>query len=260
MDKTFNVVTYEIKQDSAWITLSRPKAFNAFLPEMNQEIIRAIKTAEKDPSVRSIVFTGEGKAFCAGQDIKTINENTDYEKLLTQNYHPMVTTIKNSAKPTIAVVNGVAAGAGMGLAIAADYRVAHEKSSFVSAFLGIALVPDSGLLYSLPRMVGYAKALDILTLDRTITGEEAYKLGIVNELFSLDNFDEEVAVFVDKISKLPTKAFSLVKKYMLDSMNEPFENLLEKEAYAQKIASISNDHQEGLQAFMEKRKPNFTSE
>lgn len=257
-ENTFKTIRYEIKDAVAWIVLNRPDAFNSFTPQMNQEITKALQTANRDQDVRCIAFTGEGRAFCAGQDIKTVDENTDYAELLRNNYHPMVNMLKKVTKPTIAVVNGVAAGAGMSLALATDFRVVHPKSSFVSAFMGIALIPDSGMIYTLPRLVGYAKALEIVTLDKQISGEEAVELGLANELFDLDSWDEDVADYVQQFAQLPTKTYSLVKRYMLDSMNESFEDLLEKEAPAQQIASLTEDHQEGLKAFIEKRSPAFT--
>lgn len=257
-EKSFETIRFEIKDQVAWVIMNRPDAFNSFTPEMNQEIIRALQYADQNKDVRCIAITGEGKAFCAGQDIITIDEDTDYAKLLRNGYHPMVKTIKNLTKPTVSVVNGVAAGAGMSLALATDYRVVHEKSSFISAFMGIALIPDSGMLYTLPRLVGYAKALEIVTLDKPISGERAVELGLAHKFFEMDTWDEQVKAFVQEISQLPTKTFSLIKRYMLDSMNEPFEDLLEKEASAQQTASLTEDHQEGLKAFTEKRDPVFT--
>lgn len=256
----FTTICYEIKDSVAWIVLNRPEAFNSFTPDMNREITKAVQTADRDDNVRCIAFTGEGRAFCAGQDIKTVNEDTDYAALLRDYYHPMARAIKKVSKPTVAVINGVAAGAGMSLALAADFRVVHEKSSFVSAFMGIALIPDSGFIYTLPRLVGYAKALEIATLDKPISGEQAVELGLANELFEFDNWDESVEKYVEKIAGLPTKAYSLIKRYMIDGMNESFEDMLEKEAPAQRIASLTEDHQEGLKAFIEKRKPQFTGQ
>lgn len=255
---TFTTIRYEVKESVAWIILNRPDAFNSFTPDMNKEITKAVQTADRDDNVRCIAFTGEGRAFCAGQDIKTVNEDTDYAALLRDSYHPMVKAIKKVSKPTVGVINGVAAGAGMSLALAADYRVVNPKSSFVSAFMSIALIPDSGFIYTLPRLVGYAKALEIATLDKPISGKEAVEIGLANELFELDNWDEEVEKYVQRIASLPTKTYSLIKRYMIDGMNESFEDLLEKEAPAQRIASLTEDHQEGLQAFIEKRKPSFT--
>src|SRR5699024_1885644 len=188
----------------------------------------------------------------------TVDENTDYSALLREYYHPMVEALEKVTKPTVAAINGVAAGAGMSLALATDFRIVHEKSSFVSAFMGIGLIPDSGFIFNLPRMVGYAKAMEIAALDRQISGEEAKELGLATEFVELDEWDEAVEKFVNRLANLPTKAFSLIKRYMMESMHQPLERLLEQEAQAQQTAALTEDHQEGLKAFIEKRKPVFT--
>lgn len=240
------------------IVLNRPEAYNALTPEMNREMTTAFKQAEKDEDVRCIVLTGEGKAFSAGQDIKSVEPNMDFGDFLQKNYHPLVKTIQSVTKPTVAAVNGVAAGAGMSLALATDYRIVKAESRFVSAFLGIALVPDAGFMYILPRLVGYAKALEIITIGAPINGEEAVQLGLASEMIDVDEWDKGVERFANKLAALPPKAFSLVKRYMLDSMHTPFERFLEQEAEAQRIAGLTEDHQEGIQAFLEKRTPKFT--
>lgn len=254
----FTTIRYEEKNSVAWITLNRPDAFNSFTPEMNKEITRALRQVNRNDNVRCVVFTGEGRAFCAGQDIKTVDEDTDYSALLREGYHPMVKAIKALEKPTIAAVNGVAAGAGMSLVLATDFRIVKTGASFVSAFMGIGLIPDSGFLYTLPRLVGYAKALEIATLDKPISAEQAIELGLATQLIDSDNWDDELETFVERLAKLPTKAYGLIKRYMLDSMNESFKALLDKEAPAQQTAALTDDHQEGLKAFIEKRKPVFS--
>src|SRR5699024_484053 len=133
MTNGFTEIKYEVKNNAAWITLNRPDAFNSFTPTMIQEVTKAFKQANRDEAVRAVVITGEGRAFCAGQDIKTVDENTDYSALLREYYHPMVEALEKVTKPTVAAINGVAAGAGMSLALATDFRIVHEKSSFVSA-------------------------------------------------------------------------------------------------------------------------------
>jgi len=258
MTNGFTEIKYEVKNNAAWITLNRPDAFNSFTPTMIQEVTKAFKQANRDEAVRAVVITGEGRAFCAGQDIKTVDENTDYSALLREYYHPMVEALEKVTKPTVAAINGVAAGAGMSLALATDFRIVHEKSSFVSAFMGIGLIPDSGFIFNLPRMVGYAKAMEIAALDRQISGEEAKELGLATEFVELDEWDEAVEKFVNRLANLPTKAFSLIKRYMMESMHQPLERLLEQEAQAQQTAALTEDHQEGLKAFIEKRKPVFT--
>ncbi len=253
----FETILYEKKAGVARITLNRPTAYNAFTEQMNREIGKALKTATKDEEVKCIVLTGSGKAFCSGQDLAGVDETTNHADFLRERYHPMLKTIKETPKPVIAAINGTAAGAGMSLAFACDFRIMHSHAKLVSAFMNIGLVPDSGFLYILPRLVGYAKALEIATLGKPIKAEEAKELGLVTEIVSEEEWDVAVDKFAEGIANLPTKAFSLIKRYMLDSMHEDYETFLEKEAYAQRIAGLTQDHQEGMQAFVEKRKPNF---
>lgn len=258
MNHDFQTIKYEKDENAVGkIVLNRPSSFNAFTQIMNQEIIRALKMAGKDENVRSIVITGAGKAFCSGQDLGEVDDNTDFGEFLRNRYHPMVRAIKQTPKPSIAAVNGTAAGAGMSLALAADFRLVKPESKFVSAFMNIGLIPDSGFLYYLPRLIGYAKAFEIATLGKPISGEEAFELGLATEIIDQAEWDEKVHAFAEKIALMPTKSVSLVKRYMIDGMNMTFEEMLEKEAQAQSIAGNSNDHKEGLQSFKEKRKTQF---
>jgi 2-(1,2-epoxy-1,2-dihydrophenyl)acetyl-CoA isomerase len=253
----YETIVYEKRENIATILLNRPSSYNAFTKRMNQEITNALKVATKDEDIRCIVLTGSGKAFCSGQDLTEVDEDTNHATFLRERYHPMLQTIKQTPKPIIAAINGIAAGAGMGLALAADFRLMKENAKFVSAFLNVGLVPDSGFLYMLPRLIGYAKALEIVALGKPIVAEEASELGLVTEVYGEEEFTEQVANFASRLAALPTKAFSLVKRYMLDSMHTDYETYLEQEAFAQRIAGISKDHLEGIQAFAEKRSPNF---
>ncbi|WP_106496358.1 enoyl-CoA hydratase/isomerase family protein [Lentibacillus sp. Marseille-P4043] len=256
--RDFQTIMYQQEDGIATIMLNRPSAFNAFTAEMNKEIIQALKVASKDDDVRCIVFTGNGKAFCVGEDLGGVDEHTNHATFLRERYHPMMKAIKNVPKPIVAAVNGTAAGAGMSLALAADFRLVQPRTKFVSAFMNIGLLPDSGFMYVLPRLIGYAKALEIAVLGKPISGEEAVKLGLATEMIDVDDWEEKVHTFATTMAGLPTKAFSLIKRYMMDGMHLPFDEALEQEAQAQRIAGMSDDHQEGLQAFKEKRSPNFT--
>ncbi|WP_010097791.1 enoyl-CoA hydratase-related protein [Ornithinibacillus scapharcae] len=253
----YETILYKEHDHIATIVLNRPSAYNAFTEQMNKEIIKALKQATKDEAVRCIVITGEGKAFCSGQDLAGVDENTNHAAFLRERYHPMLKAVKDTPKPIIAAINGTAAGAGMGLALASDFRLIKESAKLVSAFMNIGLIPDSGFLYLLPRIVGYAKAMEITVLGSPISAQEAQELGLVTKVISEDSWDNQVTEFAAQIASLPTKAFSLIKRYMLDSMHSEFDTFLEREAFAQRIAGMSADHQEGLKAFMEKRKPNF---
>ncbi|MDQ0351405.1 2-(1,2-epoxy-1,2-dihydrophenyl)acetyl-CoA isomerase [Alkalibacillus filiformis] len=257
MGKEFQTIKYEEYSGVATITLNRPSAYNAFTEGMNYEVTRALKQATKNDDVRCIVFTGEGKAFCAGQDLQGVDENTNHATFLRKRYHPMLKAIKETPKPVVAAVNGTAAGAGMSLALACDFRLVQPQAKFVSAFINIGLIPDSGFIYNLPRIVGYAKAMEISVLGKPITGEEAYGLGLATEVVPQDEWDKQVEAFTQKLASMPTKAVALVKRYMMDGMHSDYQDVLESEAQAQRIAGLSNDHQEGIQAFKEKREPNF---
>lgn len=253
----YETIKYSENQGVATITLNRPKAYNAITEVMNKEITKALKVANKNDDIRCIVLTGEGKAFCSGQDLQDVDDDTNHAEFLRSRYHPMMQAIKKTPKPIVAAVNGTAAGAGMSLALAADFRLVQPNAKFVSAFVGIGLVPDSGFLYMLPRLIGYAKAMEVTVLGKPLTGDEAYHLGLATELIDHDEWDEKVDAFSQQLASLPTKSIELVKRYMIDSMNESFEEFLDKEAFAQRVAGLSQDHQEGVNAFKEKRKPSF---
>jgi 2-(1,2-epoxy-1,2-dihydrophenyl)acetyl-CoA isomerase len=257
-DLTYETILYEKEEKIATVVLNRPDAYNAFTDKMNREIVKVLKVATKDEDIKCIVITGAGKAFCSGQDLAGVDENTNHASFLRERYHPMLRALKETPKPVIAAINGTAAGAGMGLAFACDFRLMKSNAKLVSAFMNIGLVPDSGFLYMLPRLVGYAKALEIAALGKPIVAVEAEELGLVTEVIADGEWDIEVAGFAERIASLPTKSFSLIKRYMLDSMHTEYETFLEQEAFAQRIAGLSEDHQEGLKAFVEKRKPEFT--
>ncbi|RPF53900.1 enoyl-CoA hydratase/isomerase family protein [Aquisalibacillus elongatus] len=257
MGQDFQTIVYDVNQGVATIKLNRPWAYNAFTKEMNREITKALKLSSKNEDVRCIVITGEGKAFCSGQDLQDVDEKTNHADFLRSRYHPMLKTLKEIDLPVVAAVNGTAAGAGLSLALACDFRLVKSGTKFMSAFMGVGLVPDSGMMYVLPRIVGYAKSMEIVTLNKPITSDEAHKLGLVTELIEPDEWGEKTSAFAKQLANLPTKAFSLVKRYMMDSMHESYEEFLDKEAQAQRIAGQSEDHQEGLQSFKDKRKPHF---
>jgi 2-(1,2-epoxy-1,2-dihydrophenyl)acetyl-CoA isomerase len=253
----FRTILYEQQKNVAWITLNRPDKLNAFTEEMNKEVRKALTIAEKDPSVRCIVITGAGRAFCSGQDLSDVNESTDHAEFLRERYNPMIEKIAKIEKPIVAAVNGVAAGAGMSLALACDFRLASEKASFIEAFIHIGLIPDSGSLYYLPRLVGHAKALELAVLGEKVSAEQAFELGLVTKVIPQDNWNSEVTDFAERLANLPTKAVGLIKRYLNESSTSTLKDMLEKEAYGQRTAGLTEDHKEGVRAFLEKRKPSF---
>lgn len=251
----FETILYEVKNHVAWVTLNRPDKLNALTDQMNHELTQAFKKCQKDDEVRTVVITGAGRAFCSGADLAGVHEGMDHGELLRKRYNPMINALANLEKPVIAAVNGVAAGAGMSLALACDFRIASEKASFIAAFIHVGLVPDSGMLYYLPRIVGYAKALEWSVLGEKISVDEAKAEDLINRVSPLDSFENDVQDFADRLAAMPTKAIGLMKRYMQKSYETTLEGMLENEALAQRTAGLTKDHREGVSAFLEKRKP-----
>lgn len=253
----FETIKYEIKNGVAWLTLNRPDKLNAFTEQMNDEIMKALKDVAKNAEIRCLVITGEGRAFCSGEDLGSLGEEANHGEILRKRYNPMVGLLASIEKPVIAAINGVAAGAGVSLALACDFRLVSEKASLVEAFIHIGLIPDSGNLYYLPRLVGQAKALELAILGEKISAEEAKSLGLVTKVITVEHWHEEVTAFAEKLAKMPTKAIGLIKRYINDSWNCTLTEMLEKEAFGQRTAGLTADHREGVAAFLEKRKPEF---
>ncbi len=253
----FETIEYEVKDHVSWVRLNRPDKLNAFTFKMNQEVTEAIEKATNDQDVRCIVVTGNGRAFCSGQDLNGVEEGLDHGEMLRTAYNPMIKQIVSSRKPIVAAVNGVAAGAGMSLALACDFRLAHERASFIEAFVHVGLVPDSGSTYFLPRLIGHAKALELAMLGEKVSAPEAKELGLVNELILNEQWEKGIVEFVSRLAALPPKAISLIKQSFSKSFDHSLEQVLDMEADAQREAGRTNDHAEGVKAFAEKRKPVF---
>lgn len=253
----YETILYTVENNVAVLRLNRPDKLNAYIGKMNHEIKQAVKAASIDENVRCIIITGEGRAFCYGQDLSEVDETTDYGQVLRDNYGPMMKQIIQCEKPIIAAVNGVAAGAGLSIALACDFRLANEKASFVNAFIHVGLIPDAGNLYYLPKLVGQAKALELSILGDKVTAQQALKLGLVTKVIPLEDFDVEVTNFANRLANLPTKAVGLIKRYIKMANDLPIEDYLDKEAEGQRIAGLTADHREGINSFLEKRKPQF---
>lgn len=253
----YETIEYKVENKVCWITMNRPDKLNAFIQQMNSEMFTALRKAERDKEVRCIVITGNSRAFCSGQDLEDVNEDTDHAEFLRGRYNPMIEKIATIEKPIIAAVNGVAAGAGMSVALACDFRIASEKASFLEAFIHIGLIPDSGNLYYLPRIVGHAKAMELAVLGEKVTADQALELGLVTKVVSLEDWEAEVTKFAERLAHMPTKAIGLIKRYLYESSTSTLNEMLEKEAYGQRTAGLTNDHREGVQAFIEKRRPQF---
>lgn len=253
----YETVKYEIQNNVAWLTLNRPEKLNAFTKELNRDVQQAVKAASRNQEVRCLVITGEGRAFCSGQDLEDVSEDMDHGEVLRSRYNPMVMEIHRCEKPIIAAVNGVAAGAGMSLALACDFRLLSEKASFLEAFIHVGLVPDAGNLYYLPKLIGHAKALELAVLGEKLSAQQAEKLGLATKVIENEEWEEEVSSFAQRLAAMPTAAIGLIKRNLKSSWHESLEAFLEKDAQAQRIAGLTADHKEGVRAFMEKRKPFF---
>ncbi|KQL46304.1 enoyl-CoA hydratase [Brevibacillus choshinensis] len=255
----YETILYEVSEGVAVVTLNRPDKFNAFTEKMNKEITDALKQAQKDADVRCIVLTGAGRAFNAGQDLGDVaGGEVDFGGFLRERYNPMILQFQKTEKPIIAAVNGVAAGAGMSVALACDIRLASEKASFVNAFVNIGLVPDSGGCYFLPRIVGMGKALELAMTGEKVSAAEALRIGLVNQVYPAESFQEEAVAYARKLAALPTRAIGLIKRTMYKGLEMNLEETLKYEAFAQEAAGSTEDHKEGVTAFMEKRAPRFT--
>jgi 2-(1,2-epoxy-1,2-dihydrophenyl)acetyl-CoA isomerase len=255
----YNSIKYSVSEGIATICLNRPDVFNAFNEEQSFEMQSALKAVKRDDNVRVLVVTGEGRAFCSGQDLKSIagSKNRSLSESLYKRYNPMIKALRNLEKPVICRLNGVAAGAGASLAFACDFIVASEKSSFVEAFVGVGLVLDSGSSYFLPRLVGTQRAFEMATMGNKIKAQQAFEWGMVNRLVPHEELDQTVEEIAKYYSNAPTKAIGMMKKMLNKSSTSTLEDMLQYEAYCQEIAGRSSDYKEGVSAFNDKRKPQF---
>ena len=253
-------ILLKIENSVAWITLNRPDAFNSFNREMALLLQKTLDNCAKDTNVRAIVITGNGKAFCAGQDLKEVTDpelNPGFRKILEEHYNPIIQKIRTIEKPIIAAVNGVAAGAGANIALACDFVVATEQASFIQAFSKIGLIPDSAGTFFLPRLIGLQRATALMLLGDKINALEAFSMGMIYKVFPTASFEEEVQNLAKTLAQMPTKALGLTKRLLNQSMVNNLEQQLALESDLQIEASSSNDYKEGVTAFIEKRKPEF---
>ncbi|MBU8728884.1 enoyl-CoA hydratase-related protein [Cytobacillus pseudoceanisediminis] len=253
----FETVKYEVANGVAWISLNRPDKLNAFTEQLNKEVQQSIKQASRDKEVRCLVITGEGRAFCSGQDLQGVNEDMDHGEVLRRFYNPMVLELHKCKKPVIAAVNGVAAGAGMSLALACDFRLLSDKASFLEAFIHVGLVPDAGNLYFLPKLIGHAKAMELAVLGEKVNAQEAKELGLATKVIPMERWQDEITAFAERLAGMPTAAIAIIKKNLKASWESTLEECLERDAQGQRLAGLTIDHKEGVAAFMQKRKPVF---
>jgi 2-(1,2-epoxy-1,2-dihydrophenyl)acetyl-CoA isomerase len=259
---TYETILLEVNQGIANLTLNRPEVFNAFNEQQSHDMLDALKKIEKDKSIRVVVLTGAGKAFCSGQDLKSIagSKNRSLSESLYKRYNPMIRAMRNLPVPIICKLNGVAAGAGCSLALASDMIIASENATLIEVFINVGLVLDSGSSYFLPRLVGSARAFELSTMGSKVTAAQALEWGMVNKVVKPEELDAETSKVADYYAKAPTKAIGLMKKMLNKSFNSDLDTMLQYEAYCQEIAGRSADYKEGVTAFNEKRKPEFRGE
>lgn len=257
-----SLITIEIKKGVALIRLSRPEKFNAFNREMALSLQKALDDAEADNLVRCIYLTGNGKAFCAGQDLGEVTGDNPakFDKILLEHYNPIITRIRKIAKPVVCAVNGVAAGAGANIALCCDIVVASEAASFVQAFSKIGLIPDCGGTYFLPRLIGLQKSTALMMLADKVNAVEAERIGMIYKYFSSETFAEESLKIAENLAAMPTMALALTKEALNRSFENNLENHLALEDQLQYKAAHTTDYHEGVAAFLEKRNPVFKGE
>jgi len=254
----YQFLTYEVSGGIATVTLNRPDVYNALNDEITFELQDALKACAKDAEVRVVVLTGSGKAFCSGQDLKSgAGQKRSFLDSLHKRYNPIIRAMRNLPKPILCRLNGVASGAGCSLALASDMIIASEESTLIEVFVNIGLVPDSGSSYFLPRLVGTAKAFELCTMGTKVKAAEALQLGLVSRVVRADQLDAVVKEYTDYFAKAPTKAIGIIKKMLNKSTTSNLDDMLDYEAYCQETAGSTYDHQEGVKAFLEKRKPAF---
>ena len=253
------MIQFEKTDGVGKITLNRPEKFHSFVREMALELQKTLEICEEDSNIRSVMITANGKAFCAGQDLEEAIDpkGPDISTIILEHYNPIIRKIRKLKKPVIAAVNGVAAGAGASLALSCDIVVASEKASFLQAFSKIGLVPDSGSSYFLPRLIGLQKTAALMMTADKISAHEAERIGMIYRVYSEEEFYHMSWQLAVKLAKMPTKALSLTKDLLNVSLENNLEQQLSIEEKNQSIAAQTQDYNEGVQAFLEKRIPNF---
>jgi 2-(1,2-epoxy-1,2-dihydrophenyl)acetyl-CoA isomerase len=246
------------------ITLNRPDVLNSFTLAMSQEVRDALTAARADKSVRAILLTGAGRAFCAGQDLSDVPEpaggKLDLGATVRQTYNPLIELIRKIEKPVVCAVNGVAAGAGANLAIACDIVIASETASFIQSFSKIGLVPDSGGTFFLPRAIGWPMATALMMTGDKITAKHAAEMGMIYKIVTASALEAEAMNLAEHLAAMPTKALGLTKRALNASMGNNLDQQLEVEEQTQAEAGRTSDFEEGVAAFHEKRKPEFRGE
>jgi 2-(1,2-epoxy-1,2-dihydrophenyl)acetyl-CoA isomerase len=256
-DASYETIRVEMADAVATITLDRPESLNALNAQMRAELLAAVKAAGRDEAVRAVVITGAGRGFCSGADLRGGSGERDFRRVLTDEYNPLITTIRELPRPVIAAVNGVAAGAGVSLALACDLVYAAEEARFIQAFVRIGLVPDSGSTRTLVRALGRHRAAQLIFGGDPLSAAEAQAAGLVAEMAPADELAGVAHAAAAKLAAGPTRAIALAKRAINDAEDALLAESLALEAALQELAGRTEDHAEGVAAFGEKREPRF---
>lgn len=257
-----NTIKFEINNGIATIRLNRPDVFNSFNKEMAHEVQAVLDNCQSDAKVRCVVLSGEGKAFCAGQDLKEVTDpnGPPLTSIVRDHYNPIIEKIRHLNKPVVAAVNGVAAGAGANIALACDIVIARESASFIQAFSKIGLIPDSGGTFFLPRLIGLQRASALMMLGDKVSATEAQSIGMIYKAVADDDFEDTVKEISEKLAGMPTVGLAYTKKALNKSMHNDLTAQLMLEEQLQTKAGRTQDYNEGVDAFLNKRKPLFKGE
>ena len=259
---TYETLLVEREEAVQTLTLNRPDALNSFNAAMKRELMDALKAVARDSDVRVLILTGAGRAFSAGQDLKERQAPgaADLGAELRERYNPLILAMRRLEKPIVAAVNGVAAGAGCSFALACDVVFAAQSASFIEVFGKVGLVPDTGSSWFLPRLVGYARAAEIVFAAEPVDARTAERIGLVNRVVAPDALLPEARAFAAKLATASPLALALAKRALNRALETDLVSALEYEAQLQGIAGRSKDHAEGVAAFVEKRPPRFSGE
>ncbi|MCA1941307.1 MAG: 2-(1,2-epoxy-1,2-dihydrophenyl)acetyl-CoA isomerase PaaG [Caenispirillum bisanense] len=259
---TYETIQLAIADGVATLTLNRPDKLNSFTTQMHAELADALKAVQRDDAVRCLLLTGAGRGFCAGQDLSDRavapgGETPDLGESLEKRYNPLLKTLKGLEMPVVCAVNGVAAGAGANLALACDIVIAARSASFIQAFCKIGLIPDSGGTWSLPRVVGQARATALMMLGDKVSAEQAEAWGMIWKCVDDAALAEEAQALAARLAAMPTRGLALIKRALAASSTNTLEQQLDLERDLQRLAGRTADYQEGVAAFMAKRQPTF---
>ncbi len=256
-DATYQTIRVEVAGGVATITLNRPESLNSINADMRRELMSALKAIGRDDAVRAVLLTGKGRGFCSGADLRGGSGERDFRRVVTAEYNPLVKAIRNLPKPVLAAVNGVAAGAGVSLALACDLVYAAEEARFIQAFVKIGLVPDTGSTRTLVRALGRHRAAALIFSGEPLSATAAHEAGLVNQVVPAAELPSTAQAAAAALAAAPTRAIALAKRLINRAEDDSLDDSLALEADLQELAGRTDDHAEGLAAFAEKREPRF---